>query len=133
MKSIVLDSFAVIAYLENEPGYETVAEIFDECVAKNSEASMCIINWGEVIYHTLRVGGEKAARLAEDGMATLPIQLVEANIELTHQAAILKASNKMSYADCFAAALAMKKKGELVTGDSEFKQVEKSVKIRWMK
>lgn len=133
MKSIVLDSFAVIAYLENEPGYETVAEIFDECVAKNSEASMCIINWGEVIYHTLRVGGEKAARLAEDGMATLPIQLVEANIELTHQAAILKASNKMSYADCFAAALAMKKKGELVTGDSEFKQVEKSIKIRWMK
>jgi hypothetical protein len=38
----------------------------------------------------------------------------------------------MSYADCFAAALAMKKKCELATGDKEFKQVEKYVKIKWM-
>ena len=133
MKAVVLDSFAVIAHLENEPGYEKVAEVFDECVAKDSEAFMCIINWGEVIYHTLRVGGEEAAKLAEEAMATLPIQLVEANKDLTHQAAILKASNKMSYADCFAAALAMKKRGELITGDAEFRQVEKDVKIRWIR
>jgi ribonuclease VapC len=39
----------------------------------------------------------------------------------------------MSYADCFAAALAIKKKCELITGDKEFKQVEKEIKIRWIK
>lgn len=133
MKAVVLDSYAVITHLENEPGFEKVAEVFDECVAKNSEVFMCIVNWGEVIYHSLRVGGERASKLAEDAMATLPIELVEVNKELTHQAAVLKASHKMSYADCFAAALAMKKKGELVTGDGEFKQVEKNIKIRWIK
>ena len=66
-------------------------------------------------------------------MRALPINLVEANKELTLQAARLKAFHKMSYADCYAAALAMKKKCELMTGDKEFKQVEKEIKIRWIK
>ena len=96
------------------------------------EAFVCIVNWGEVIYHALRQGGDKIAQLAEDAMRALPLQLVEANKELTLLAAHLKASNKMSYADCFAAALAIKKKCELVTGDREFKQVEKQVRIRWI-
>jgi ribonuclease VapC len=94
---------------------------------------VCIINWGEVIYHALRSGGEKTAQLAEEAMRALPLHLVEANKELTLQAAHLKAFNKMSYADCFAAALAIKRKCELVTGDKEFKQVEEMVRIRWIK
>ncbi|MGA9363809.1 MAG: type II toxin-antitoxin system VapC family toxin [Bacteroidota bacterium] len=132
MKATVMDSYAVIAYLEREEGYEEIAKAFDECVLKDREVFLCIVNWGEVIYHALRTGGDKTANLAEEAMKVLPIQLVEANKELTHQAAYLKASNKMSYADCFAAALAMKKKCELVTGDKEFKQIEKQVKIRWI-
>jgi len=133
MKTTVLDSYALISYLQQQEGYEDVAAIFDECAANDREIFFCIVNWGEVIYQAIRRGGEARAKLAEDTMSTLPIQLVEANKELTHQAAVLKASHKMSYADCFAAALAMKKKGELVTGDNEFKQVEKNIKIRWIK
>ena len=132
MKAAVLDSYALIAYLDKEPGYEEVSKLFEECVAKDREVFVCIVNWGEVIYHALRAGGENTAKLAEDAMRALPIQLVEANRELTLQAAYLKASNKMSYADCFAAALATKRKCELVTGDKEFKQVEKEIRIRWM-
>ncbi len=132
MKAAVIDSYALIAYLEREQGYEGVAKIFDECVAKDREVFLCVVNWGEVIYHALRVGGDKTAKLAEDAMKALPLQITEANRELTLQAAHLKASNRMSYADCFAAALAIKKKCELVTGDREFKQVEKDVKVRWI-
>ncbi|MBI3787058.1 MAG: type II toxin-antitoxin system VapC family toxin [Ignavibacteriales bacterium] len=132
MKAAVLDSYAVIAYLEREEGYEEVSRLFEECVAKDREVFMCIVNWGEVIYQALRAGGDKTAQLAEDAMRALPLQLIEVNKELTLQAARLKASDKMPYADCFAAALAMKKKCELVTGDKEFKQVEKDVKVRWI-
>lgn len=132
MKSIVLDSYALIAFLEREAGYEEVSKLFEECVAKDMEAFVCVVNWGEVIYHALRQGGEKTAQLAEDAMRALPLQLVDANKDLTLQAAHLKAAAKMSYADCFAAALAIKKKCELVTGDKEFKQVEKEAKIRWI-
>jgi len=133
MKATVLDSYAVITYLQKQQGYEDVAMIFEECVSKDREVFLCIVNWGEVIYQALRTGGEERAELAEDIMRALPINLVEANKELTLQAARLKAFNKMSYADCYAAALAMKKKCELMTGDKEFKQVEKDIKIRWIK
>jgi ribonuclease VapC len=132
MKATVLDSYAVISYLERQPGYEEVSKVFEECVAKDREVFICVVNWGEVIYHALRTGGEQKALLAEDAMKALPLQVDEVNKDLTLKAAYLKASHKMSYADCFAAALAMKKKCELVTGDKEFKQVEKETKIRWI-
>jgi ribonuclease VapC len=133
MKTTVLDSYAVISYLQQQEGYEEVAAVFEECVTKDREVFMCIVNWGEVIYQALRRGGETRAKLAEDSIRALPIQLVEVNKELTLQAAHLKAFNKMSFADCYAAALAMKRKCELLTGDKEFKQVENKIKIRWIK
>jgi hypothetical protein len=47
---------------------------------------------------------------------------------------VFKATKKMSYADCFAAALAKIRNAELVTGDPEFKVVESELKkIRWLK
>jgi hypothetical protein len=55
-------------------------------------------------------------------------------LELVRQAAVFKATKKMSYADCFAAALAKTKNAELVTGDPEFKVTEGELrKIRWLR
>jgi predicted nucleic acid-binding protein len=105
MRTTVLDSYSLISFLEREQGYEEVARIFDECIARDREAYVCVVNWGEVMYHALRAGGENAAKLAEDAMRALPMQLVDADKELTRQAAHLKSHRKMSYADCFAAAL----------------------------
>jgi ribonuclease VapC len=133
MKGAVLDSYALIAYLDKEAGYAEVAKLFEDCVEKDREVFVCVVNWGEVIYHALRSGGESMSRLAEDAMSALPIEIVEVNKELTLQAAHLKATNKMSYADCFAAALAIKRKCELVTGDKEFEQLKHDIKVRWIK
>jgi predicted nucleic acid-binding protein len=56
------------------------------------------------------------------------------DLELVRQAAVFKATRKLSYADCFAAALAKTRNAELVTGDREFKVVESDLKkIRWLK
>ena len=133
MKATVLDSYALISFLEREEGYDEVSSVLDECVLKNRMAYMCVVNWGEVLYHGYRSGGERTARLAEDTLKALPIQVVDADKELTRMAAELKAFNKMSFADCLAAALAIKKKCELVTGDKEFRQVESKIKVRWIK
>ena len=48
-------------------------------------------------------------------------------------AADFKSRFSFSLADAFAAALAKRHKAELVTGDPEFEQVEKEVKIGWLK
>ncbi len=132
MKPVVLDSYALIAYLNREKGFSIVSEIFGKCVDADEFAIMCVVNIGEVYYHALRVGGEKKAKFALEIIKALPIEIVEANINLTLHAASYKAFNKMSYADAFAAALAKLKKASLITGDSEFKALEKEIKIIWV-
>ena len=62
----------------------------------------------------------------------LGIELVDVGWQLTHAAAQLKSRYRMSYADCYAAALAKEEKAELVSGDGEFKQVEGDIKLRWL-
>lgn len=132
MKPVVLDSYALIAFLNKEDGYDRVSEIFEKCTEVDEEALMCVVNLGEVYYHALRVGGEQKAKFFLEIVKALPINVVEANINLTIMAAEIKAFNKMSYADAYAAALAKLKKATLITGDKEFKVLENEIKISWL-
>ena len=72
---------------------------------------------------------DDAARILD----TLPVEFHPATRALADQAAIYKAAHKMSLADAFAAALAKEMKAELVTGDPEFKALEKEIKVHWLK
>jgi ribonuclease VapC len=58
---------------------------------------------------------------------TLPIEIVPADRELAKLAAEIKLANKVSFADCFAAAVARQQKAELITGDKEFRALEGQV------
>ena len=128
----VLDSYSLLAYIEGEAGAETMIEIFR--VARDSGRSLflSVVNWGEVYYITMREAGHERADEVAHLISTLPIQIVPADLDLTRQAAELKSKHRMSYADCFAAALARQRKAELVTGDRDFRQVEGEVKILWL-
>ena len=128
----VLDAYSLIAYLEGEDGKDRMIEIFKVARDSGRPLLLCLVNWGEVYYIALREAGRERADQVAHILSTLPIQLVPVEIELAKKAAELKASKKMSYADCFAAALAKLRKAELVTGDREFKQVENEVKVSWI-
>jgi predicted nucleic acid-binding protein len=93
---------------------------------------LSVVNWGEVFYITLREAGRERADQVAHLISTLPIEIISADLDLAKQAAEFKATRKMSYADCFAAALAKLRKAELVTGDKEFRQVEGDVKLLWI-
>lgn len=132
MKRYVLDSYALLAYSEMEAGAQAVTNIFKKALANEAEIYMSVINWGEAYYIILREKGEKKAELYCLTIARYPIIIVEADKELTLQAARYKAFYKISYADAFAAALAKLRKAVLVTGDEEFKLLEKEIKIDWI-
>jgi uncharacterized protein len=132
MKKYVLDSYSLLAYAENEKGADEVGDILKKALDDKAELFLCVINWGEMYYIALREGGKERAELYKNTFARYPITIVEANKELTLQAAEYKAFYKISYADAFAAALAKMKKAQLVTGDKEFKSVENEIKIVWL-
>ena len=128
----VLDSWALLCYLEEEPGNGKIIELFEKAVESSKPVLMCIVNWGEVYYQVVRRYGEQKAQEIEQLIQTLPITLVEANKELTREAARIKATKRMAYADCFAVALAHLRKAELYTRDPEFKAVEKEIRVVWL-
>jgi predicted nucleic acid-binding protein len=128
----VLDSYSLIAYFEGEAGSEKMVEIFRAARDSGRLLLLSVVNWGEIFYITLREGGRERADHVAHLISTLPIQIISADLALARQAAEFKASRKMSYADCFAAALAKSRRAELVTGDREFKQVEGEVKVLWI-
>ena len=128
----VLDSYSLIAYLEGEAGKDKMIEIFRAARDSGRLILLSVVNWGEVLYITLREAGRERADHVVHLISTLPIQVIPADLDLTKLAAEFKAVKKMSYADCFAAALAKMRKAELVTGDREFKEIEGEVKISWL-
>jgi len=128
----VLDSWALLCYLEQEPGFKKMIDLFEKAVESSKPLLMCIVNWGEVYYQVARRFGDQKAQEVEQLIETFPITLVEADKSLTREAARIKTTRKMAYADCFAVALAHLKKAELYTGDPEFKVVDKDIKIVWL-
>jgi ribonuclease VapC len=132
VKPKTLDSWALLCYLEKEPGFEKVIELFEKATESSTPLLMCVVNWGEVYYQVARRYGEAKAQEIEYLVNTLPITIVEADKDLTREAARFKSVKKMAYADCFAAALTRLNKAELYTGDSEFRVLEKEIEIFWL-
>ena len=128
----VLDAHGLMVFLEKEPGFEKVEAFFINAVEKDNYLLMSAVNFGEVYYIVLRECGDEKAHEIEKVIKTLPIKVVDADIQLAREAGRFKAMHKLSYADCFAAALAKLHKGELVTGDKEFKALESEIKISWI-
>lgn len=120
----VLDSYAVIAYLEGTKGVEQVKKLLRGAGEDRCQLFMSIINLGEVLYIIERENGLTAAQDALAHIDELPIKVMDANRASTLVASHLKAQWKIAYADCFAAALAQIEKATIVTGDPEFKQLE---------
>ena len=132
MKRVVLDASALLTLFHNRSGAAKVEELLRLASEGKRELFMSVVNWGEVYYSVWRDQGPGFARQILQKISQLPIALVPADLELTRHAAELKAQHKLPYADCFAAALAKIKNAELVTGDREFKQLARDVKIHWL-
>jgi len=133
--TMVLDAHALMVLFNDEPGAEEVEKILIKAESGSPKLFMSVVNWGEVYYSILRGASQEMAEAKAHEIAGMQIELVPVDaddLELVRQAAAFKATRKMSYADCFAAALAKIKNAELITGDREFKQLARDVKIHWL-
>lgn len=128
----VLDSFALLAYLTDEPGAAQVKAVMAAVRARQAEAYLSIINYGGAIYITEREQGLPAAQRAIAAIDQLPIKVIEADHKQTFAAAHIKAHHAISYADAFATALAEELAAILLTGNPEFCKAEHRITVEWL-
>ncbi len=131
-KPCVLDSFALLAYLGREPGFETVRALLRSAEASDHPAIMNEINVGEAYYRTARGRSLAKADALLGILETLPIRIVGNPFPQVIDAARLKARYPIAYADAFALATAIREEAVLVTGDPEFRAIGDLVTIQWL-
>ena len=128
----VLDSFALLAYLGGEPAGERVQQVLKEAEGGRCHALLCLINLGEVLYVTERRRGLAVAQNVQALIETLPLELVSVTRDLVLEAAHIKAHHAISYADAFVAALSVRERGIVLTGDPEFDSLAQLVRLEWL-
>jgi len=128
----VLDSYALLAFLRDEPGGEAVGEILERAGQRDQPVAMTEANYAEVQYIIRRKDGDAAWTEIARELRSVPIEFHPITRRLADLAAEFKARHSLSLADAFAAALAKELKTALVTGDPEFKPLAGEVKIQWL-
>lgn len=128
----VFDSWGLVAFMQDEPAASRVEALLDEARETGEPALATAVNLGEVWYTTARKRGQAEADATVRDLSRLGVVPVSVDWELAEQAARFKAKHKLAFGDCFAAALAKLRDIEVVTGDPEFKQLSREVKIFWL-
>ena len=128
----VLDSFALLAYLQGEAGMGRVEAALEQAQKGRAHITMCIINLGEVLYIIEREKGLAKAHEAFSAIQQLPIEILSAEDQIVLAAAHIKANHALSYADAFAVVCAQNLNGTVLTGDDEFEAVSSLITIEWL-
>jgi predicted nucleic acid-binding protein len=128
-----LDSYALLAYLNKEDGFEKVRDVLANAQKSSLTVLMNELNVGETYYIIYRKRGpEQAEYFLDTVLAGLPISMISNDFDAVVSAAKIKARYALPFADCFAIATAQGEGAVILTGDPEFKNVEKLVEIDWL-
>ncbi len=128
----ILDAQALLTFFGKEAGHKKVEAALISALERGSNLLMTSVNFGEVYYVVLRRHGQEKAEEVARTIQALPIEIVDVDQPLAKEAGRFKVKHKISYADCFAAALTKVNKGELLTGEKEFELLESDIKIVWI-
>ncbi len=128
----ILDSFALLAFLEGEPSADRIQVILQAAQEARAQVYLSVINLGEVLYITER---ERSLVIAQQVLAAieqLPLELLDASQTRVLAAAHIKANYPISYADAFAVAAAQEFQATVVAGDPEFAKVMAIIQVEWL-
>lgn len=136
--SVCLDAFALMAWLQNEPGADEV-DVFLRG-ASGQEDKKCfvsLLNLGEVYYQLARKRGvQRADSFWDEALrGVIPLSVVEVTRKRVLESSRLKARFPIAIADAFAIQLALEMQAPLVTGDPEIEAPEKSelsLRVIWL-
>jgi predicted nucleic acid-binding protein len=118
----VVDSWAIVAWVKQEPSAPMVRRFLLEADAGDVELVMSWINVAEAFYILSK---RNSAAVAEEFMMrlpSLPVRLVLPDEEGIMAAARVKAAHPVAFGDAFAIALAQAERASVITGDGEIRR-----------
>lgn len=124
----VLDTSALLTYIENEEGVEYVENILINAEKEDVIVYVAFISLTEVYYITMKEKDESVALRRVELIKSLKIRVEESNENLNLLAGKLKATNRISLADAYISALCYEHKGILVHKDPEFEKILPPIK-----
>lgn len=133
MVTYVLDSSAVLRYLDGEPGAARVADIIKSHLAGKCAAIIAAAHWGEIAGIICKARGKPAMELALSRLGAFGIDVVAADADRAVRAALLKLKTQVPYVDAFGVELAAETRDRvLVTADFDFKAASGEAKIEFL-
>jgi len=133
MVTYVLDSSAILRYLEDEPGAALVSEITKSHLAGRCEAIISALHWGEVAGITCKIHGRQAMDLALSRLNAFGLEIVSADADRAVRASLVKLKRGIPYVDAFGVELAADSGDRVfVTADFDFKPASREVAIEFL-
>ncbi len=117
MKKYVLDTSALMAYLEAEEGFDRV-----ENILADEEVILPFISLMELYYISLQEQGQTIADQRHAAFRRYPV-IWQFDEQTTLTAARLKAANRISFADSLIAAIAIRHGAILIHKDPEYDEL----------
>lgn len=133
MTIFVLDSSAVLRFVDKEAGWRRIAEILAAGMDQAVEVEIPAVQWGEISGAIRKKLGEPGQKRAMGILAQFHPRVVPATGERAERAATIKVDRRLAYADAFALELAMDSPDRvLVTSDYDFKKVDDLARIEFL-
>jgi ribonuclease VapC len=117
-----------MAFIEDEPGADQVQAALLDSEGGRSQAYASFVSLTEIEYITTQERGEQVAKRRIAEVSKLAIQWIHSDDALCSAAAKLKAAHRISFADSFVAATAMRLDTTLIHKDPEFNALTSIVK-----
>ncbi|MGZ8217354.1 PIN domain-containing protein [Methylomagnum sp.] len=123
MNGFLLDTSALLALRDDEPGAARVDELLHNAQSGGPPCYSCFMTLMEVFYRVWKNEGEAAGREAYADCLALPIRWLHESPELLERAAAVKVTHPLSVADAWIAAAALELDATLVHKDPEFERL----------
>ena len=129
MKRYVLDTSAMITFLEDRAGAAVIEDLLTKAAANQQSLLMSVVSWGELYTTLSRSNGHDVANRKTEELEQLPIELTDVDGALTRSAAEMSAQHKLPYLGCIGAATAQARKATFVTAEKSFGSLGEDLKI----
>jgi len=133
VRAAVLDSWAILCYLRGEHEHRRVVDLLADGAAGKVALAMSLVNLTEVLYTVERLWGREKAGEIDRLLGGFPVEFVPVDQGLARAAAHVKAAHALALGDCYCVALAAQRNATIYTGDPEFRQLEKKIRIAWLR